>query len=755
MSLELLRAMRVASPERRREIHSQLRARANQTSKVGDWYFVAVGYTLIGEHDAAIPIVERMLDRDPEWDEARLLLGTAYAASVQPDLAAACFEHGVRLGRTPQGREIAAEQLAMLKRYFGDPDAYAARRRDRANQLVLLLARGDAALRDRRTVELRKLLAADPNDVAVLIAFAFGLSIVGAMEETHAACRRLLQLAPNSHVVQWNVAEILRDVDVGQSRASYHRALNLARSDEEREQVLARFHTLGTEQPEQRIFGDLVVVGQLGFGGMGEVLEVRQKDSGEHFALKVVRLRDPQHRAALTQELQVHLDLPPNDRVLALRGVRSLGEDVGILTELVRGSSLADWLEDPSHGYAERMEKVLLFAYGILVIHHAGFAHLDVKPANVLVGERGEVKVADFGLSMSQLDRVSALLGKASQQIPRGTPAYQSPEQALRDPSTARPSDVYSFAVSVLHIFAGDLTWMSGHAAPHLLPEFVKRGTIRVELQALLARCLARAPEDRPGMQEVASALREQYIALGGVAPDIPLEPAARPLHEPNSAESRRAPLDQSDATDIHGPAWWLEQLGDSEGANEMSRAQVVAYLADRGQQTLMLRFFDRAVEFASSAPNQAARSTLAGVLTDAARFHMELGDRSGAIEKCIRAERAAALEWGSVAASYQTGRAKRLRGVLMLAAADNHAAFDAFSAAIAALECVPIDYRATALELGFSLANLSQLWAVAGRRDEALVAGKRALATLARSGHPDELTKLPAIRQIVAAWEQ
>jgi eukaryotic-like serine/threonine-protein kinase len=134
-------------------------------------------------------------------------------------------------------------------------------------------------------------------------------------------------------------------------------------------------------------------------------------------------------------------------------GVFDQGEDAGtvfLAMEYVEGRTLRQVLRDrgalPAPDALALIDPVLA---ALTAAHEGGIVHRDVKPENVLVGENGRVKVADFGLARALTDS-----GTTTRGLLLGTVNYISPEQALGEPATPR-SDVYSAGIVLYELLTG------------------------------------------------------------------------------------------------------------------------------------------------------------------------------------------------------------------------------------------------------------------------------------------------------------
>jgi WD40 repeat protein/serine/threonine protein kinase len=295
--------------------------------------------------------------------------------------------------------------------------------------------------------------------------------------------------------------------------------------------------------------GDLLldlyeVRGLLGEGGMARVYRVWHRGWNLELAVKtplpsVVAQAGAQ---AFADEARTWVDLGLHPNIVSCFYVRSLGGIPRVFAELVAGGSLKDAIAN-RRLYAGTSEEVLArlldvaiqFAWGLEYAHAQGLVHQDVKPGNVLLTLDGVAKVADFGLARS---RVRDVAGTGGSQVVRGvggTPAYYSPEQAAAvtearagtplDERTwlTRGTDIWSWAASVLEMFAGGRTWEWGQAAPSALEANLAGGPpdgippMPLGLVELLRTCLQVDPQDRPRdfgtVTERLAAIYEEVVA--------------------------------------------------------------------------------------------------------------------------------------------------------------------------------------------------------------------------------------------------
>lgn len=173
-----------------------------------------------------------------------------------------------------------------------------------------------------------------------------------------------------------------------------------------------------------------------------------------------------------------------------------------IALEYVDGGSLADRLARHAGpgGTMPLRDALTWFAQlldALAYAHERGVIHRDIKPANLLMGTRGECKIADFGIAQIDTGRLTAV------GMMIGTPSYMSPEQYIGREVDAR-SDLFSAGVVLYEMVTGRCPFVGTAAAiMHQVLETMPPAAssivsgLPVALDAMLARALAKRPEDR------------------------------------------------------------------------------------------------------------------------------------------------------------------------------------------------------------------------------------------------------------------
>jgi serine/threonine protein kinase len=185
------------------------------------------------------------------------------------------------------------------------------------------------------------------------------------------------------------------------------------------------------------------------------------------------------------------------------------GDTCFIVTEYIEGGSLADRLSDGKITPGEVIRWATEIGEALDYAHLHGIVHLDIKPANLLLDDRGRARLADFGIARSpdEDDEFGTSLG---------TLRYMSPEQVEGLPADHR-SDIYSLAVVIHEALSGDLPFSP--YTPNLRKEIATgsiclASTIPAGVQRVLSKALSKSPGQRhASATELATTLKKAWDA--------------------------------------------------------------------------------------------------------------------------------------------------------------------------------------------------------------------------------------------------
>jgi WD40 repeat protein/serine/threonine protein kinase len=302
-------------------------------------------------------------------------------------------------------------------------------------------------------------------------------------------------------------------------------------------------------------------------GGFGRVYRVYHKGWNLDLAVKSPLpqyFSNEQQKKNFEHECEAWIDLGLHPHIVSCHYVRRLGGIPRVFAEYMEGGSLGDWIgheEDEVRklydgGHEEAMKRILdiaiQFAWGLHYAHEKGLIHKDVKPSNLMMTADGMAKASDFGLARARAasgEDKPAVAGHSILATYGGmTAAYCSPEQAQADAEAkgglpperrtklTRKTDIWSWAVSVLEMFTGEVTWQAGQIAHEALKAYRVMGPsderipkMPDALHELLEHCLRVKPDERPkDFQDITQRLIAVNQAMTG---------EAYPRPEPEAAE--------------------------------------------------------------------------------------------------------------------------------------------------------------------------------------------------------------------------
>jgi serine/threonine protein kinase len=262
------------------------------------------------------------------------------------------------------------------------------------------------------------------------------------------------------------------------------------------------------------------VVNTLGSGAGSTILLIADKTAGgKRYALKVVRKQEPEDeiyiQQALTEfEAAKKLNHPAIAKVFDCRLKKSWFKVKGaeLLLEYVDGKTL-DEIEAP-----ELSQLVLIFcqvASALTHMHRRGVFHGDLKPANIMLGKTGQVKLIDFGTAWVR--------GQEKNRI-QGTPQFIAPEQAT-EKTVNEKTDIYNLGATMYRMFTGRFP-QQGILKPgedrKLVAPLKINPRIPGTLNELIMGSLSLDPSKRPaGMFEIRDQLSAVAKQLGLTEVDL------------------------------------------------------------------------------------------------------------------------------------------------------------------------------------------------------------------------------------------
>jgi hypothetical protein len=256
-----------------------------------------------------------------------------------------------------------------------------------------------------------------------------------------------------------------------------------------------------------RQLGPYQVVELLGAGGMGEVYRAHDTRLGRDVAIKILRgaSADDSRRVRRFLDEARAAGALNHPNILAVYDVATDADPPHIVVELVDGESLRAELKRGALRLPRLLDLATQIADGLTAAHGAQIVHRDLKPDNIMVTRAGRVRIVDFGLAKSLgVPRQGSSTSLTAPHAVIGTAAYMSPEQARGEAVDFR-SDIFSFGAVLYEMATGQRAFerrssvdtLSAILRDEPRPAGELNEDVPPELQRILARCLAKAPDDR------------------------------------------------------------------------------------------------------------------------------------------------------------------------------------------------------------------------------------------------------------------
>jgi serine/threonine-protein kinase len=281
------------------------------------------------------------------------------------------------------------------------------------------------------------------------------------------------------------------------------------------------------------IAGKYRLESELGRGGMGAVYSARHVVTGRRFAVKLLG-RELRGDARAEARLLREATLASAIQHPAIVEVYDVGVDRGqayMVMRLVHGETLSRRLERGALQPAEAIALLLPVIDAVAAAHACGIVHRDLKPDNVMIEREGageQPRVLDFGISKLMSSDVRSRITHPGVLI--GTPEYMAPEQVRGESNLDARTDIYSLGVMLYEMLTGCVPY-EAEECPELLAKIIEGGApgvralrpeLSAELEAVVARAMAVAPEQRHGDAGELARELAPFAALRTVEPGAP-----------------------------------------------------------------------------------------------------------------------------------------------------------------------------------------------------------------------------------------
>jgi len=268
--------------------------------------------------------------------------------------------------------------------------------------------------------------------------------------------------------------------------------------------------------------------------GMSRVFLATEQSLNRQVVVKVLppELAAGVNRERFRREIQLAAQLQ-HPHIVPLHAAGSAGDLLYFTMPYIEGESLRHALHEGVKFSAREVVRILHDVSDALAYAHSrGVIHRDIKPGNVLRSGTHAV-VTDFGVAKA-ISAAMPTVGMTTSGMAIGTPAYMAPEQLAGDPAADHRVDLYAVGLLGYELLAGEAPFKASSPQETMAAQLTRapepiskrRPDAPPALAALLTRCLAKNPADRPQTAtEVVSLLDSLEISSGATAPQRAFTP--------------------------------------------------------------------------------------------------------------------------------------------------------------------------------------------------------------------------------------
>lgn len=254
--------------------------------------------------------------------------------------------------------------------------------------------------------------------------------------------------------------------------------------------------------------GDFRLMKKLGQGGMGEVYLAHQVSLDRQVALKVMNKQFSKQENFVKRFKREAQTMAKLNHPNIVQGY-AVGEEQGLLflaMELVKGHekgrSLQDWMNNQQKlEVGDALHVILIIADALKYANEMSLIHRDIKPDNMLVTEKGVVKLSDMGLAKATDEDMSMTQSGTG----LGTPYYMPPEQAADAKHVDHRSDIYALGCTFYYFLTGELPFKGTSAMELIMAKtkgnFTRARSLNKEiperLDLIIDKMIAKEPKSR------------------------------------------------------------------------------------------------------------------------------------------------------------------------------------------------------------------------------------------------------------------